>query len=174
MSELHIISVIGADAHKARSLARRASTSDSTLASQQLGAGPEDDDRTSASSSASFPGPLTVSASSSLSRSDPQLGPGVFLDLLPGCEQPNALALAADGWPSDSLRASLAGGAFVATELAFTFCRERDLCKGALLFSVWKNTSQAVSTTVSMRAEWGGGGGGSAWLTRSMNDRQGG
>lgn len=136
-----------AETHNARSLARRASTSDSTLVSQLLRAGPEGDGRTaetSASSPAPFSAALTVSgSSSSLSLSDPQLWPGVFLDLLPDCEQPTALALAADGWPSYSLRASLAGGAFVATKLAFTFCRERDLCKGALLFSVCGTKTQA-------------------------------
>lgn len=59
-----------------------------------------------------------------------------FLYFRPDSEYTVALGWDADCWPSASLRASLAWEALTAAELAFIFCRERDLCKGVLLFSV--------------------------------------
>lgn len=125
--------------HKALSLARSASTSDSPLVLQLLTAAPVEEGWKAggcASTSTSFSLSLTVSLSTTLSLSSPYLWPGVFLYLLPDSAHTAALALAADGWPSDSLWASLAGEAFTTAEPTFIFCRERDLCKGALLFSV--------------------------------------
>lgn len=124
--------------YKALSLARSASTSDSPLVLQPLTAAPEEDSwkvRGAASTCTSFTAGLTASLSS------PELWPGLFLHLRPASEHTAALVLAADGWPPGSLWTSLAGGAFGAAEPTFIFCRERDLCKGAL-FSVSEKQRQ--------------------------------
>lgn len=141
--------------HKALSFARRASTSDSPLVLQLLTAAPMEVSWKaggSASTSIFFSATLTVSLSITLSLSSQELWPGGILYLRPDSEHAATLDRAADGWPSGSLWASLAWGAFTTAELAFIFCRERDLCKGVLLFSVsGKQINKAVSTTVGMK-----------------------
>lgn len=132
--------------HRALSFAKRASTSASPLVLQLLTtAPPEAVGRTAASDSTAF----TVSFSSALSLSIQELWPAGFRYLRPDSKHMVALGWDADCWPSASLRASLAWQALTAAELAFIFCRERDLCKGVLLFSVsGKQRKSAVNACV--------------------------
>lgn len=114
--------------HKALSFANRASTSDSPLVLQLSAASPEVGRKAAGSGSASL--------SDALSLSSRDLWPIGLLTLRPGSEHVEALGRHGAGWPSASLRASLAWEALTAAALAFIFCRERDLCRGVLLFSV--------------------------------------
>lgn len=139
--------------YKALSFAKRASTSDSPLVLQLLTTAPLEvtwKAGGSVSISIFFSATLTISFSITLSLSSQELWPAGFLYLRPDSEHTATLDRAVDGWPSGSLWASLAWGAFTTAELAFIFCRERDLCKGVLLFSV-SGKQQTVSTSVGMR-----------------------
>lgn len=132
--------------HKALSFAKRASTSDSPLVPWLLTAASlEAGGKAAGSHSTAF----TVSFSNTLSLSIQELWLVGFLYLRPNSEHAVALGWDAHCWPSTSLRASLAWGALTAAELAFIFCRERDLCKGVLLFSVsGKQRKSGVNASV--------------------------
>lgn len=137
--------------HKALSFAKRASTSDSPLVLQLLSAASPEVGWKAAGSTT-----LTVSLSNTLSLSSQELWPVGFLYLRPDSEHGATLGWDAACWPSASLRASLAWEGLTAAKLAFIFCRERDLCKGVLLFSVsgkQRKSSVCVCEEI-MRGSW--------------------
>lgn len=139
---------MGTKPYKALSLAKRASTSDSPLVLKLLTAASAEVDRKaggSAPTCTSFSDTLTVSLSISRSLSRQEAWPMGFLFLWPNSGHTAALGQAADGWPSGSLRASLAWGAFTAAETPPIFSRERDLWIGVLMFSVSGNQEKRSS-----------------------------
>lgn len=126
-------------AHKALSFAKRVSTSDSPLVVQLLTAALLEVSWKavgSPSTSFSFSVALTISLSITLSLSSEELWPWGYLYLRPDSEYTATLGWDRDCWASGSLSASLAWVAFITAEPALIFCRERDLCNGALMFSV--------------------------------------